>query len=262
MSELPRIWLTEQVADHVATVTINHPPANVLTPRGLGELESTLDDLANNDRIKVIIITGTGRFFIAGADIRMLAEIESKPKGKKLAVTGQKIFNKIADSPKPIIAAINGICLGGGLELALSCHIRLAAEGIQLGLPEVNLGLIPGFGGTQRLLRLIGQSKATEMILTGDPLSAVDGKTCGLISEVFSDKDLMSQAIGLAGRIASKSQRAVRAALQAIQSGSDLNLREGLLLEATLFGKLCESEDKQEGLAAFLEKRTPHFKGL
>ena len=262
MSELPRIWLTEQVADHVATVTINHPPANVLTPLGLRELESTLDDLLNDDPTKVIIITGTGRFFIAGADIRMLAEIESKPKGKKLAVTGQKIFNKIADSPKPIIAAINGICLGGGLELALSCHIRLAAEGIQLGLPEVNLGLIPGFGGTQRLLRLIGQSKATEMILTGDPLSAVDGKTCGLISEVFSDKDLMSQAIGLAGRIASKSQRAVRAALQAIQSGSDLKLREGLLVEATLFGKLCESEDKQEGLAAFLEKRTPHFKGL
>ena len=260
MSELPRIWLTEQVADHVATVTINHPPANVLTPRGLGELESTLDDLANNDRIKVIIITGTGRFFIAGADIRMLAEIRSKPKGRRLALTGQRIFNKIAASPKPIIAAINGICLGGGLELALSCHIRLAAEGIQLGLPEVNLGLIPGFGGTQRLLRLIGQSKATEMILTGDSLSAEDGKTCGLISEVFSDKDLMPQAIGLASRIASKSQSAVRAALQAIQSGSDLKLREGLLVEATLFGKLCESEDKQEGLAAFLEKRSPHFK--
>ena len=262
MSEFPRTWLTEQVADHVVTVTINHPPANVLTPLGLRELESTLDDLLNDDPTKVIIITGTGRFFIAGADIRMLAEIGSKPKGKKLALNGQRIFTKIASSPKPIIAAINGICLGGGLELALSCHIRLAAEGIQLGLPEVNLGLIPGFGGTQRLLRLIGQSKATEMILTGDPLSAVDGKTCGLISEVFSDKDLMSQAIGLAGRIASKSQRAVRAALQAIQSGSDLKLREGLLVEATLFGKLCESEDKQEGLAAFLEKRTPHFKGL
>lgn len=262
MSALPRIWLTAQVADNIATVTINHPPANVLTPQGLSELESTLDDLANNGRAKVIIITGTGRFFIAGADIRMLAEIGSKPKGRRLALTGQRIFNKIAASPKPIIAAINGICLGGGLELALSCHLRLAVEGIQLGLPEVNLGLIPGFGGTQRLLRLLGQSKATEMILTGDSLSAEDGKTCGLISEVFSDKDLMPQAIGLAGRIASKSQSAVRAALQAIQRGSELKLREGLLVEATLFGELCESEDKQEGLAAFLEKRTPHFKDL
>jgi len=146
--------------------------------------------------------------------------------------------------------------------LALCCHIRLAAEGIQLGLPEVHLGLIPGFGGTQRLFRLIGQSKATEMVLTGDSLSAQDGKTFGLVSEVFPHKDLMPQAIGLASRIASKGQRAVRAALQAIQRGSELRLREGLLLEATLFGELCESDDKQEGLAAFLEKRTPHFKDL
>ncbi|HBP88779.1 MAG TPA: enoyl-CoA hydratase [Nitrospiraceae bacterium] len=260
MSTPAHIWLTEHVADHVATVTINYPPANVLTSQGLKELESTLDDLTNNDRVKVIIITGTGRFFVAGADIRMLAEIGSRQKGKEIALTGQNLFNKIEKSPKTIIVAINGICLGGGLELALCCHIRLAAEGIQLGLPEVNLGLIPGFGGTQRLSRIIGQSKATEMILTGDSLSAEDGKTCGLISEVFSDKDLMPQAIGLASRIASKSQSAVRAALQAIQKGSDLKLREGLLVEATLFGELCESEDKQEGLAAFLEKRSPHFK--
>ncbi|HNP31526.1 MAG TPA: enoyl-CoA hydratase-related protein, partial [Nitrospirales bacterium] len=182
MSTPAHIWLTEHVADHVATVTINYPPANVLTSQGLKELESTLDDLTNNDRVKVIIITGTGRFFVAGADIRMLAEIGSRQKGKEIALTGQNLFNKIEKSPKTIIVAINGICLGGGLELALCCHIRLAAEGIQLGLPEVNLGLIPGFGGTQRLSRIIGQSKATEMILTGDSLSAEDGKTCGLIS--------------------------------------------------------------------------------
>lgn len=256
------MWFTEHVADSVATVTINHPPANVLTPHGLKELESTLDDLTNIDRVKVIVITGTGRFFIAGADIRMLAEVGSRQQGKKMALTGQGIFNKIEASPKPIIAAINGICLGGGLELALCCHIRLAAEETQFGLPEVNLGLIPGFGGTQRLFRLIGQSKATEMILTGDSLSAQEGKTFGLVSEVFPQKDLMPQAIGLASRIASKSQSAVRAALQAIQRGSELRLREGLLLEAIVFGELCESEDKQEGLAAFLEKRTPHFKNL
>lgn len=253
-------WLTQRIEDGVATVAINHPPANALTPQGLLELESTLDALAMNDHVKVLLITGIGRFFIAGADIRGLAEIDSSAKGRKFALMGQGIFHKIETWPKPIIAAINGACLGGGLELALCCHIRLAAEGIQLGLPEINLGIIPGFGGTQRLPRIIGQSKATELILTGDCLSAQEGRSLGLVSQVFPPEALMRQATGLARRIASKGQIAVRSALKAIQQGSALGIREGLLLEATLFGALCETEDTQEGLAAFLEKRTPHFK--
>jgi enoyl-CoA hydratase/carnithine racemase len=253
-------WLTQKIEECVATVTINYPPANVLTPQGLMELESTLDELAKNEHVKVLVLTGTGRFFIAGADIRVLAEIDSSSKGKVMALTGQGIFRKMETWPKPIIAAINGACLGGGLELAMCCHIRLAAEGIRLGQPEINLGIIPGFGGTQRLLRIIGQSKATELILTGDSISAQEGRSLGLVSQVFPPDELMRQATGLARRIASKGQLAVRAALKAIRQGSELGLREGLQLEATLFGTLCESEDKQEGLRAFLEKRPPHFK--
>ncbi len=260
MTTITHTWLTQKVEECVATITINYPPANVLTPQGLMELESTLDELAKNERVKVIVITGTGRFFIAGADIRVLTEIHSSQEGKEIALTGQAIFHKIETLPKPVIAAINGVCLGGGLELALCCHIRLAAEGIRLGQPEINLGIIPGFGGTQRLLRIIGQSKATELILTGDSISAQEGRTLGLVSQVFSPDDLMRQATGLAQRIASKGQLAVRSALKTIQQGSELGLPEGLMLEATLFGELCESEDKQEGLAAFLEKRPPHFK--
>jgi len=260
MPTTTQTWLTQKVEECVATVTINYPPANVLTPQGLRELESTLDELAKNNHVKAILITGTGRFFIAGADIHVLADIHSSQEGKKMALTGQAIFHKIETLPKPVIAALNGACLGGGLELALCCHIRLAAEGIRLGQPEINLGIIPGFGGTQRLLRLIGQSKATELILTGDSISAQEGRTLGLVSQVFPPDDLMRQAMGLARRIASKGQLAVRSALKAIQQGSELGLREGLQLEATLFGALCESADKQEGLAAFLEKRPPHFK--
>jgi enoyl-CoA hydratase/carnithine racemase len=146
------------------------------------------------------------------------------------------------------------------LELALCCHIRLAAEDIELGLPEINLGIIPGFGGTQRLPRIVGQSKATELILTGNSISAQEGKSLGLVSQVFPPEELMRHATGLARRIASKGQMAVRAALKALQQGLEPGFREGLLLEATLFGELCESEDKQEGMAAFLEKRPPHFK--
>lgn len=260
MTTITHTWLAQKVEDCVATITINHPPANVLTPQGLRELDSTVDELTKNDQVKVIIITGAGRFFIAGADIRVLAEIGSAQQGREMALTGQGIFKKIEALTKPVIAAINGACLGGGLELALCCHIRLAAEGIRLGQPEMNLGIIPGFGGTQRLCRIIGKSKATELILTGDSISAQEGRALGLVSQVFPSDDLMRQATGLAHRIASKGQMAVRTALRAIQQGSELGLQEGLLLEATLFGELCESEDKQEGLAAFLEKRPPHFK--
>ena len=260
MTTMTHTWLTQKIEECVATVTINYPPANVLTPQGLMELESTLDELAKNEHVKVLVLTGTGRFFIAGADIRVLAEIDSSSKGKVMALTGQGIFRKMETWPKPIIAAINGACLGGGLELAMCCHIRLAAEGIRLGQPEINLGIIPGFGGTQRLLRIIGQSKATELILTGDSISAQEGRSLGLVSQVFPPDELMRQATGLARRIASKGQMAVRAALKAIRQGSELGLREGLQLEATIFGTLCESEDKQEGLRAFLEKRPPHFK--
>lgn len=260
MATISRDWLTHHLKNEVAIVTMNHPPANTLTLPGLRGLEATIKELAENKGVKVVIITGTGRFFSAGADIRMLAELHSLKKGRELALAGQRIFRTLEQLTKPVIAAINGVCLGGGFELALSCHIRLAAEKVPLGLPEINLGIIPGFGGTQRLLRLMGKSKATELILTGDSISAQEGKALGLISQVFPPNDLLRQSTELARRIASKGQKAVQTALRAIQQGSELDLREGLILEATLFGQLCESEDKQEGMSAFLEKRPPNFK--
>lgn len=252
--------ITLSVEESVATLTLNQPPVNALTPDLLADLEAALEALASDDAVKVAIITGAGRFFVAGADIRVLAQIPSSREGTELALKGQAILGKIEAFDKPVIAAINGACLGGGLELALCCHIRLAAEGARFSMPEITLGIMPGFGGTQRLPRLIGRSKATELILTGDVISAQEAKMLGLISQVVPADDLLRQAQGLARRIAAKGQVAVRAALRAIHPGVALGLREGLVLEASLFGTLCDTEDKKEGLAAFLEKRQPRFK--
>jgi len=259
MTTTAKAMFTRTVENGVATLALNHPPANTLTLDLLLELEAAFDALAADSVVKAIIVTGTGRFFIAGADIRVLAGIPSSREGTEMAMRGQAIFNKIEACPKPVIAAINGVCLGGGLELAMCCHVRLAAEGARLGQPEINLGIIPGFGATQRLSRLIGRSKATELILTGDLISAQEAKTLGLLSQVVPPEDLLRQAQGLARKIASKGQLAVRSALRAIHQGSELGLREGLDLEARLFGELCDSEDKKEGTSAFLEKRQPRF---
>jgi len=259
MTTTAKAMFTRTVENGVATLALNHPPANTLTLDLLLELEAAFDALAADSIVKAIIVTGTGRFFIAGADIRVLAGIPSSREGTEMAMRGQAIFNKIEACPKPVIAAINGVCLGGGLELAMCCHIRLAAEGVRLGQPEINLGIIPGFGATQRLSRLIGRSKATELILTGEIISAQEAKTLGLLSQVVPPEDLLRQAQGLARKIASKGQLAVRSALRAIHQGSQLGLREGLDLEARLFGELCDSEDKKEGTSAFLEKRQPRF---
>lgn len=243
----------------VATVTIHHPPANTLTPELLSELSQVVEAVAKDDAIKAVILTGTGRFFVAGADIRLLVSISSSQEGESIALHGQAILNRIESLEKPVIAAINGVCLGGGLELALCCHIRLVAEGSRLGQPEINLGIMPGFGGTQRLPRIVGQSKALELILTGDSISAQEAKSLGLVSQVIPPEDLLRQAQGLARKMASQSLPALRASLRAISRGADMTLPEGLAMEARLFGGLCESEDKREGLAAFLEKRQPQF---
>ena len=252
--------LSYSVDNAIATLTLNHPPVNALTLELLTELESNFDSLAKSSSVKVVILTGTGRFFIAGADIAVLAGIPSSREAREMALRGQAIFTKIEQLEKPVIAAINGACLGGGLELAMCCHIRIAAEGARLGQPEVNLGIIPGFGGTQRLTRLVGGSKALELILTGDLVSASEAKTLGLISQVSPPEELLRVAQGLARKIASKGQLAVRAALRAVTQGAELTLQEGLSQEAHLFADLCDSHDKREGIQAFLEKRQPQFK--
>ncbi len=260
MTAMANGLLSCSVEESVATLTINHPPANTLTARMLDELEAAFGALAKDDTVKAVIVTGAGRFFIAGADIRALAAIASAQEGERMALRAQAIGDEIEAFEKPVIAAINGACLGGGLELAMCCHVRLAAEGARLGQPEINLGMMPGMGGTQRLPRLIGRSRATELILTGDTISAQEAKALGLVSQVIPPDDLLRQAQGLARKIASKGQAAVRAALRAIREGAELNVRQALALEARLFGSLCETEDRKEGLAAFLEKRQPRFK--
>lgn len=260
MTTMTGAMITCKIEDGVALVTLNHPPVNTLTPELLAELDSTFDSLATDDAVKTVVLTGASRYFVAGADIRVLASIPSSVEGEAIARHGQTILNKIEAFEKPVIAAINGACLGGGLELALCCHIRLAAEGARLGLPEINLGIMPGFGGTQRLPRLIGQPKAMELILTGEPVSAQEAMSLGLVSQVLSADDLLRQVQGLARKMAGKSQVALRASLRAIREGMKLNISDGLALETHLFGELCDTEDRKEGTAAFLEKRQPQFK--
>ena len=245
---MPHQLLT--ISHHLARVTLHNPPANVLNLAVLKELEQVLNELEEDDYVRVVIITGTGRFFCAGADVNELAHLRSAHGGSEFAVRGQSLFNRIERLNKPVLAAINGTCVGGGLELALACHVRVAAEGIQLGLPEVKLGLIPGFGGT---------SKAAEMILTGESLSAEEARRIGLVSRVVPSRDLLDQTAALASQIASRGKDAVEAALHAIRGGLDIPLSEGLAREAELFGRLCATPEKQEAVLAFLEKRQAKF---
>ncbi|MFQ5579584.1 MAG: enoyl-CoA hydratase [Nitrospiria bacterium] len=245
--------------DHVATITLNNPPANALTGDLLSELEDTLDSMAKDDQIKALVITGSGSLFVAGADVRLIAAISSSEEGESIAKKGQAIFDKIEEMQKPVIAAITGFCLGGGLELAMACHLRVGGERIRLGQPEINLGIIPGFGGTQRLPRLVGKAKAIELILTGDMINAEEAKRIGLLNKVVPEGEVLKQAQGLAKKIAAKGKKAVEASLMAIQYGMDHPLASGLTQEAELFGKVCETADKKEGVSAFLEKRQAKF---
>lgn len=243
----------------VATVTINHPPANTLNNQVMMELSQAFTEIEKSENVKAVVFTGSGNFFITGADIKEIHMISSAKKGEEITTKGQEILDQIENLSKPVIAAINGMCLGGGLELAMACHMRIAGERTRLGLPEINLGIMPGFGGTQRLPRLVGKAKAIEWILTGDMISASDAKTFGLVNKVVPDGEVLKQAQGLAKKIASKGQVAVQAALKTIREGLEGPMQKGLKQESRLFGKLCETEDKQEGITAFIEKRQPKF---
>jgi enoyl-CoA hydratase/carnithine racemase len=254
---MPHQLLT--ISHHVARITLHHPPANVLNLSVLKDLEFVLNEVEEDDYVRVVIVTGTGRFFSAGADVHELAHLTTLHGGTEFALRGQSLLNRIERSEKPVLAAINGTCVGGGLELALACHIRVAAVGIQLGLPEIKLGLIPGFGGTQRLPRVVGVSKAAEMILTGESLSAEEALRIGLVSRVVPLQDLMAETEAIVALITACGKTAVDAALHAIRGGLDIPLSEGLAREAELFGRLCSTPDKQEAIQAFLEKRQPRL---
>jgi len=257
-------YIRYTVEDHVATLVIDHPPVNALNSQTLMELSAALDELLADDAAKVIVVTGGGQLaFVAGADIGEIGSIVKSRDGRaalEMIELGQCVFAKIERSPKPVIAAINGACLGGGLELAMACHIRIAGDRARLGQPEINLGIIPGWGGTQRLPRIVGASKATEMILTGDQITAQQALQLRLVNLVVPGGEVMRQAKGLARKIADKSAVTVSAALTAIGAGLDGGAQTGFAKEREQFARIADSEDVREGVTAFLEKRSPQFK--
>jgi len=252
-------FVTGEVSEGVATVIISNPPKNLLTSVVLSELEEVMDAFSGDPAIKSIVLTGSGSLFIAGADIKEILALSSRTQGEATSKKGHIVLNKIESMQKPVIAALTGFCLGGGLEIALACHIRIAGDRTRLGLPEINLGIMPGFGGTQRLPRLVGVAKAIELILTGDMISAAEAFAMGLVNRVVPETDVLKQAQGLAKKIASKGGVAIASVMKAIIEEPASDLTSGLSLEAEIFGCLCETHDMKEGLTAFLEKRQPKF---
>ncbi len=252
-------YLDVTIEHKVCTLTISNPPANLLSKGVLTEISGFLDQVAKDPNVKVLILTGAGTFFVVGADIKEISELSSAAAGQEAARLGQQVFNKLEQLPIPTIAAINGHCLGGGNEMVMACSIRIANERSRIGQPEINLGIMPGFGGTQRLARLVGKSKALELNLTGDMITAKAAEAIGLVNKAVPEEEVLKQAKGLAKKIASKSRPAIERILRVTREGLATSLEEGLKLEATLFGELCEMHDMKEGLAAFLEKRQPRF---
>src|SRR5437763_937334 len=248
--------------DGVLIVTVDRPKVlNALNAQTLEEIDSVFKEARKDDSVKAAIITGGGeKAFVAGADINELAQ-KTPITGKETSERGQEILSNIERFPKPVIAAINGFALGGVCELALACHIRIASDNAQIGLPEVTLGIIPGYGGTQRMARLLGKGKALELICTGERIGAEEAERIGLVNKVVPVDQLMSTAEEMAKKIVSRAPLAIRAAIEAVTRGSEMPMQEGQFLEATLFGLLCASEDTKEGMKAFLEKRPAQFKG-
>ncbi len=257
MSEL--VQVTKE--DRLAVVTINRAPVNALSGEVMDSLEKVFDDLAGDPSIWAVIVTGAGeKFFVAGADISEFPTL-SKENGERLSLRGQQVFQKIADFPAPVIAAVNGFALGGGLELALACDIRVVAENAKVGLPEVTLGIFPGYGGTQRLPRFISEGKAKELIFTGEMIDAAEAYRIGIADHLVAPGDALAKAKEIAAKILKRGPVGVRLAKQSVNQGLEKTLAEGQLIEAKLFGELCDTEDQKEGANAFLEKRKPNFKG-
>ncbi len=246
----------------VATVQINRPDKlNAINQQIFHELHALFGEIALNDNVRAVILTGVGeKAFVAGADIAELARL-TPIEAQTLSRLGQTVMEGIARCPKPVMAAVNGWALGGGLELAMCCHFRIASSKARMGVPEVTLGLIPGYAGTQRLPRLVGQAWAMQMVTTGDPIDAETAKRIGLVNDVVAPEELLATCEKLAGAIAARGPVAVRFAIEAVNRGLDGTLEEGSWLEQALFGLLWTTDDMKEGTGAFLEKRKPDFKG-
>lgn len=250
------------VENKILTLTINRPEKlNALNQQTLNEIEAAINDAQDNSNIAAIIITGSGeKSFIAGADISELAQSNAIT-GMKFATYGQKVMNTIEQSRKPVIAAINGFALGGGCELAMSCHIRVASDNAMFGQPEIKLGVIPGFGGTQRLVKLIGKGRAMEMNLMGNMIDANRAYEMGLVNLVVSQSDLMPNVIKMAKQLTFSAPVAIQGIIDSINHGAECTLPQGLEYEAKAFAVTCSTADMKEGTAAFLEKRKANFTG-
>jgi enoyl-CoA hydratase len=248
-------------ADRVATLTIDRPEKrNALNSQVRRELVMALDAIQPDPEVRVVVITGAGeRAFVAGADIGEFAD--RSPIEQRAAMEGRRVFDVVAAYPKPTIAAINGFALGGGCELALACDLRIAARSARLGQPEINLGLLPGGGGTQRLPRLVGMGRALRLILTGELIDAAEAQRIGLVDEVVDDPMLRARAHELASSMAARSPVALKLIKDAVRAAAEMPLSAGLAFERELFITAFASEDRTEGVAAFLEKRTPDFRG-
>ncbi|WP_313133022.1 enoyl-CoA hydratase-related protein [Anaerocolumna sp.] len=248
-------FVTYGEQNNISIITINRTKAlNALNTAVLKELDKVLDEI-DQDRIRAVIITGSGdKAFVAGADISEMHKL-TKAEGETFGRTGNEVFRKIETFPSPVIAAVNGYALGGGCELAMSCDIRICSENAVFGQPETGLGIIPGFGGTQRLARLISVGKAKEMIYTAGNIKSAEAYRIGLINGVYPQEELMEQALKMASKIAKNAPIAVRAAKKAINNGLQTDMDGGIKIEEALFGSCFETEDQKEGMAAFLEKR-------
>lgn len=244
----------------VALMEINNPPMNALSRPTLEDMRDTLTKALADVDVRVIVFTGAGKAFIAGADISEFNSVETAQEGADFLIPGQEITNLFQHADKPIIAAINGFCLGGGLEMALGCHIQLVDESAMLGFPEIKLGIIPGYGGTQRSPRRIGTARALELILSGNFLNGKQAEQYDLVNRAVAKGTVVEEAMKLATAIAAKSKVALQAALRAVQEGSAMDLHSAMKYEREQFGICFASEDKKEGVAAFGEKREPKFK--
>ncbi len=258
---MSRDYVNYVIEEGMAIVTIDHPPVNAIDKKMVLELEQVIDELETNSEAKIIIITGAGdKAFIAGADITVFSDL-NKVSAEEFVLSIQSVLFKIEESQKVVICAINGHALGGGCEVAMACDIRIASEKVRFGQPEVNLGVIPGAGGTQRLPRLVGKGRAMELVFTGDMINAEEAGAIGLVNRVVPPESLMDEAKKMAKKILTKGPIAISKSKRAIREGLEMRLKEGMRLEARLFGELFDTFDVREGVKAFLEKQTPRFEG-
>jgi enoyl-CoA hydratase len=258
---MPYETITLGVADRIATITVNRPDKlNALNDQVIAELGQAIDEARTDDDVGGVILTGAGRAFVAGADISQL-EKHGAIAAKALAQRGQVAFSRFETSPKPVIAAVNGFALGGGCELAMACHFRIASEFAKFGQPEVKLGLLPGYGGTQRLPRLVGKGRALQLLLTGEIIDAQEAFRIGLANRVVPGDELLATANATMKIILANAPLAVAACIEAVNAGYDLPLQDAMTLEATMFGLLAATEDKRVGTRAFLEKTAAKFTG-